>query len=120
MQTMGRKLHDFEINNLIKSILSQHKIDLSKVNFTSRGGVVYFEGIMKLLDHEALDSVPLKVMEVIDLSINAIQDVKRVRYNLLNLSKTDVGWRYVKFIKSDKQMVWKVGGGGGITKHRED
>lgn len=105
-----RKVHDFEINQAIIRVLAKHKIDTRSVKFTSRGGVVYFEGVVLMQGESALDSVPTKTMEMADLQMKNIEGVKRIRYQLLNMSKSDAGWRHIKFVKSDANLVWKVKG----------
>lgn len=116
---MGRKVHDFEINQMAHKVFARHKIDLNNVNFTSRGGVLYVEGMITAVGDESPESVPCKTMEVVDTQLKAIEGVTRIRYNLLNMSQTDTGWRHIKFIKGEKKLVWKIGKSGNLL-HEKD
>ena len=115
-----KKVHDFEINQHTQKVFSKHKMDLSNVNFTARGGVLYVEGMITALGDDSPMSFSCKVMETVDMQLRLIQGVTRIRYNLLNMSRTEAGWRHIKFIKSEKKLVWKISGGGATSQQQPE
>lgn len=115
-----RKVHDFEINQHAQKVFSKHKMDLANVNFTARGGVLYVEGMITALGDDSPMSFSCKTMEIVDMQLRQIQGIVRIRYNLLNMSRTEAGWHHIKFIKSEKKLIWKIGGGGNVTQQKKD
>ena len=116
----SKRVHDFEINQKAHKVFARHKIDLSRLNIASRGGVLYVEGMVLALGDDNPQSVPVKTMEIVDLELHSIEGVVRIRYNLLNMSKTDTGWQHIRFIKSEKKLVWRIGKGGDLVRSQDD
>ena len=119
---MGKE--DFEVNSRVFQIFNQYRIDQSTISYRCYGGILYIEGLIKQ-DGRAEDGVKGELMDVVARNIKAIKYVKRVKWDLVNMTQTTGGgWVYTKTIKRDEGKTWELkepggdspsgdGGGGG-------
>ena len=117
---MGKE--DFEVNSRMYQILNQYRIDHNTISFRCYGGIVYVEGLIKI-EGNPEDGVKPDIMDAIHRQIRSIRHVKRVKYDLVNMSQlTGGGWVYTKTVKRDDAKLWemKEPGGGGESEEKKD
>ena len=104
---MGKE--DFEVNSRMFQIFNQYRIDQSSISYRCYGGIVYIEGLIRR-EGFAEDGVKADIMDTVSRQIKGIKHVKRVKWDLVNMTQTTGGgWVYTKTIKRDEGRVWKMG-----------
>ena len=103
---MGKE--DFEVNSRMFQIFNQYRIDQSSISYRCYGGIVYIEGLIKR-EGQAEDGVKPEIMDTVNRQIRGIKHVKRVKWDLVNMTQTTGGgWVYTKTIKRDEGRTWQM------------
>ncbi len=85
---------DYELNAEIRKILAENWVDTGLLYYKSVGQVVILEGVMKKRGGDMTSITPV-VMDKIEKALNALPDVKRVRFRLENFAKVDGDWKHM-------------------------
>ena len=102
---MGKE--DFEVNSRMFQIFTQYRIDQTTISYRCIGGIVYLEGMIRQ-EGTGDDWVKSEVMEAIHKTIRAMKQVKRVKYDLVNMTQAPGGgWVYTKTVKKDEGRKWE-------------
>lgn len=110
---MGRE--DFEVNSRMLQIFNQYRIDQTTISYRCYGGIVYVEGLIKV-EGNPEDGVKPEVMEEIHRQLRTIKHVKRVKYDLVNMTQsTGGGWVYTKTVKREEGRTWEMKGDEGAA-----
>ena len=105
---MGRE--DYEVNSRMLQIFTQYRIDQTTISYRCYGGIVYVEGLIKV-EGNPEDGVKPDIMDAIHRGIRALKHVKRVKYDLVNMTQNaGGGWIYTKTVKRDEGKTWQIKG----------
>lgn len=81
---------DFKVNSAVRSVLSRHWIDFTRIGFGSVNGTVRLAGILARLSNESEEShLTAKNVMQIESELTAIKSVKRVYFDLDNWRKDE-------------------------------
>lgn len=108
---MGRE--DFEVNSRMLQLFNQYRIDQTTISYRCYGGIVYIEGLIKV-EGNPDDGVKPEVMDTIHRAIRGMKHVKRVKFDLINMTQAPGGgWVYTKTVRRDEGKTWEMKGEGG-------